>query len=161
MNSELPRKSETEDLAVRFLRVLDEAFRHVGVYKTSKAQNMFSALNLNQLRALVLLQREPGMAQKDLATQLEVTPAAISTAVKYLEKLSLIERRPDDEDGRTMRLYLSSKAESILEHHRTFRSKSVAELLSALPLSEQHIIVEALERALAAKAADFAKQVCD
>jgi DNA-binding MarR family transcriptional regulator len=88
------------------------------------------------------------MVQKDLAEQLEITPAAISTAVRHMERCGLIERIPDTHDARLMRLYLSDNAQEMIHESQAQRWRAAASLLEGLPLTEQRMVVEALERAL-------------
>lgn len=106
------------------------------------------ALSVNQFRAMHCLMHEPGLSQKDLAERLEVTPAAVSTTVREMEKLDLIQRVPDAADARLMRLHLSAESKSVLEQMHQRRLQGVVQLMSPLPIDEQRFIVEALERAL-------------
>jgi len=112
-------------------------------------------LSVNQFRAMHCLmhepglsQKEPGLSQKDLAERLEVTPAAVSTTVREMEKLDLIQRLPDAEDARLMRLHLSAESKAVLQQMHQKRLQGVVQLMSPLPIDEQRYIVEALERAL-------------
>lgn len=145
---------ETKDLAMRFVHVFDISHKHVSRREMPPVNEFFRELNINQLRAMSLLYDSPGMAQKDLAERLEVTPAAISTAVSQMEGFGLLERRKDEEDKRSIRLFLSADGQQIIETWHTMRCTAMADLLSALPLSEQRMVVEALERALASQNAE-------
>lgn len=149
MDSVSHERTETEELSARFLRVLEASFKQLSNHKLFPPTNsIFKLLNMNQMRALHLLYRTPGMAQKELAEILEITPAAISTAVKSLEKLELVERREDSEDARQKRLYLSDFGRTVIRQNQAVRDKAVVHLLGALPLEEQRMIVEALEKAM-------------
>src|SRR6185295_7797745 len=91
---------ETEDLTARFRHVIEASFKQMGEKKTLPGSNkIFAEMTLNQIRALYILMHTPGMAQKELAEKLEITPAAVSTAVNRMEKLGLVERRPDSTDA--------------------------------------------------------------
>lgn len=138
-------KGETEELAARFLRVL-EALGKLAKYRPP--EDVAERLHLNQVRALHLLKHEPGVAQKELAEYLRVSPAAVSTAVRQMEELNLVERRPDPDDTRVLRLYLSDHGRRIFDEMQRERRDAVEALLAALPLTEQRAIVNALERAL-------------
>lgn len=141
-------RTETEDLADRFSRVLDESFKRLAKQQKHLPLPIHKHLNANQIRAMHLLHTHPGMAQKDLAEAMGITPAAISTAVKEMTSLGLIDRKSDPDDARQMRLYLSEQAQCQISEIQIMRSKAVARLLAALPLEEQRMIVEALERAI-------------
>jgi DNA-binding MarR family transcriptional regulator len=140
------QEPESEVLAQRFFKVFEESFKLVG--QLYRPPPEIRALNVNQFRALHCLMHEPGMSQKDLADRLEVTPAAVSTTVREMEKLDLLERVPDAEDARLMRLHLSAQSKAVLEQMNQRRLQGVMQLMSPLPIDEQRYIVEALERAL-------------
>lgn len=139
---------ETQELAMRFLRVFEESFKLLGRHKPPPGHELFKDLKFNQMRAMQLLYNEPGMPQKELAEKLEVTAAAISTSINQLERMQLVERRRDKVDARLWRLYLSEKGGQLIDQSRTARCNAVATLLEGLPLEEQRMIVEAMERAL-------------
>ena len=137
---------ETVELAERLMRVLGTFFKAT---QQKPHQSVVGRLHLNQLHTLHLLNQEPGLSQKDVAERLEVTPAAVSTAIREMETMGLLQRQPDSEDARQMRLFLCPHGREVVEEGFAMRRKAVAQLLSAMPLDEQRMVVEALERALA------------
>jgi DNA-binding MarR family transcriptional regulator len=149
MNSGSPEQKETEALIARFQAVMESSFKRAGKNRMYPVTNkIFTSLTINQIRALHMLLRSPGMAQKELAEHLEVTPAAVSTAVKQLERLGLVERRSNAEDARQKRIYLSEYGEQVISENQNARNHAIASLLNTLTLDEQHMIVEILERAM-------------
>lgn len=150
MSTVSANQQETRELALRFMEVMEQSFRRFGPRVPKHMNSAFRDLNMNQIRALHVLHANPGSAQKELADFLEVTPAAISTAVREMEQMGLIERNADENDARQMRLYLSSHAQKMLNQYRDMRCEGVSQLLRALPLDEQRMVVEALERAIQA-----------
>lgn len=142
-------RQDTEALALRFISVIEEAFKRLSE-SPSQMPILLKELNYNQMRALHILHRQPGLVQKNLADGLRITPAAISTAVREMEAMGLIERRSDPNDARLMRLYLSDSASDMIGRAQIMRVGAVANLLQALPYDEQLHIVEALEAALEA-----------
>jgi DNA-binding MarR family transcriptional regulator len=149
MNPGSRESKEAEDLVARFQRVMEASFKRMGENKMFPVTNkIFTSLTVNQIRALHILHHVPGMAQKVLAENLEVTPAAVSTAVKQLEKLGLVERRADEEDARQKRLYLSEYGANIITQNQKARNQTIARLLGTLTLEERRMIVEILERAV-------------
>lgn len=137
---------ETHHLAERFIHVFESSFKHMSQKRPH--HQPFKDLSLNKFFALNILYHQPGMAQKDLAGHLHITPAAVSTFVRDLENMSLIERKPDQADARLMRLYLSDDAYQSLHEAIGHRRQAIAQLLAGLPVDEQHMIVTALEKAL-------------
>ncbi len=149
MNSDSHEHAETDDLIARFQAVMESSFKRAGKHRLFPVTNkIFTSLTINQIRALHMLLRQPGMAQKELAEHLEVTPAAVSTAVKQLERLGLVERRSDTEDARQKRIYLSEYGEQVISENQDARNHAIARLLETLTLEERHMIVEILERAM-------------
>jgi DNA-binding MarR family transcriptional regulator len=94
------------------------------------------------------------MNQKDLAERLQLTPPAISNSIREMERFGLVRRQHDPDDARVLRLYLSEQGHNLFNEHQEMRCRGMADLLSALPLSEQRMIVEALERAMAARSGE-------
>jgi DNA-binding MarR family transcriptional regulator len=143
-------QQETRELALRFMEVMEQSFRRFARHVPKPTESIFRELNVNQIRALHYLHEKPGSAQKELAEFLEVTPAAISTAMREMEQMRLVERKADEKDARQMQLYLSARAQRMLNEYRNLRSEGVVQLLRALPIEEQRMVVEALERAIRA-----------
>lgn len=135
-------------LAERFMRVFEMSHHQMSQEKQQHHHHAFKDLSLNKLIALNMLYRSPGSAQKELAEFLQITPAAVSTAVRELQTAGLIERKPDKDDVRLMRLYLSEKAHQIVGETIKHRHDAITKLLDVLPLEEQHMIVTSLEKAL-------------
>jgi DNA-binding MarR family transcriptional regulator len=149
MTRSAQERQDTEALALRFISVIEEAFKRLSE-SPIPMPSVMKELNFNQIRALHILHRQPGLVQKNLADGLGITPAAISTAVREMEGMGLIERRSDPHDARLLRLYLSDSANDMIRRAQLMRVEAVANLLQALPFEEQLHIVEALEAALQA-----------
>lgn len=147
MNQERTVSSETYELADRLLRVF-EALSKLVRYRVPPGIRGPLNLSLTQVRILHLLFKYPGISQKELADRLEVTPAAISQAVRALLAADLVERHSDPQDTRAWQLYLSPYGQNLVKGVLATQRQAVATLLSGLPLEEQHVVVEALERAL-------------
>ena len=104
-------RSESFELAERLLLVLDVIIK---VTEYRMPDDIMNLLRMNQIRALYLLKYAPGISQKDLAAKLNITPAAVSTTVRDMEKLNLVDRQPDPADARQVKLYLSDYGQNIL-----------------------------------------------
>ena len=66
-----------------------------------------------QPRIMRILAHEPGISQRELSERLAITPASTTAQVQKMEFQGLIERRPDPDDQRALRLYLSDKGREI------------------------------------------------
>lgn len=124
----LPRDDAALDafrqLAVTFLK-MQRRVEHLLVPR---------GLVLSQFEILAKVGLLAGPIQQDLADALLCTKGNIGAMVDRLETLGLIERRPDSQDKRVNRLYLTTEGKRLAtevfdEHHRLVR-----EMLA--PLSE-------------------------
>jgi DNA-binding MarR family transcriptional regulator len=136
---------------MRFLGVFQQMMRFAGKHTHNE---LVGRLHLNQLHTLGILHHLPGVTQKDLAERLQLTPAAISNSIREMERFGLVRRQHDPDDARVLRLHLSEQGQKLFDEQQEIRCRGMADLLSALPLAEQHMIVELLERALAARLAE-------
>jgi DNA-binding MarR family transcriptional regulator len=59
------------------------------------------------------LSEEEGLTHSELAAHLHVTPATITKMIKRMEKAGFVERRPDLEDQRISRVYLTQAGRAI------------------------------------------------
>jgi DNA-binding MarR family transcriptional regulator len=96
------------------------------------------------MEVLWTLRREPGLRVQDAATRLSIAANSASTLVKSLSDAGLLERRPDPEDGRGVRLFLSDQAERLLSQLRDERESAITDALSTLTDSERRAIEAAL-----------------
>jgi DNA-binding MarR family transcriptional regulator len=137
--------SETFALAARFLGVL---FSLTELTEDETPDDVVAQLSVNQLRALNLIYREPGISQKALAERLEITPASVSISIGKMLETELVEKYHNETDGRFMRLYLGTRGQDLVRKVEAAQTRSIAALLDGLPLEEQRNVVETLERAL-------------
>ena len=66
-----------------------------------------------QPRIMSILAHEPGISQRELSQRLAITPASTTAQVQKMELQGLIDRQPDPNDQRALRLYLSDKGREI------------------------------------------------
>ncbi len=85
---------------------------------------------------------------KELAERLNLTPPTVSVGVKKLEKVSLLKRKTDKEDGRRVLLMLSKEGELINNQIIKYRNTRVRTILSRLSPQEQNTMLLLLEKAL-------------
>jgi MarR family transcriptional regulator, transcriptional regulator for hemolysin len=64
---------------------------------------------------LVRLERYEGLKQAELAEMLDLQPITLTRLLDGLSENGLIERRPDENDRRAKRLYLTAAARPLLE----------------------------------------------
>lgn len=64
---------------------------------------------------LLVLNKEDGQSQKELADKLNLKPATITVMLKRMEKEKLVVRWQDDEDQRVSRVYITEKGKKVFE----------------------------------------------
>jgi len=82
------------------------------------------AIGLHRGQGLVLsyLWHNDGIPSAKIARALRISPATVTNMIKRMEKGGWIERRPDPDDQRVLRIYLTDKALSLKEEiRRSFR----------------------------------------
>jgi MarR family transcriptional regulator, organic hydroperoxide resistance regulator len=70
-------------------------------------------LHVGQDMVLVELWQEDGLRGGELAERLRVEPPTITKMLRRLETCGLVERRADQEDGRSLRVYLTDKGRTL------------------------------------------------
>lgn len=73
-----------------------------------------SGLTQAQWGALAQLSRHEGLNQVGLADLLEVQPITVARLIDKLVSLGVVERRPDPNDRRAQQLFLTEKAQPLL-----------------------------------------------
>jgi DNA-binding MarR family transcriptional regulator len=81
----------------------------------ARAHTHLDALGLycGQPPLLHALWGQEGLAHGELAARLHVQPATVTKMLKRMEKAGFIERRPDPEDQRVSRVYLTDAGRAI------------------------------------------------
>jgi MarR family transcriptional regulator for hemolysin len=69
-----------------------------------------------QWSVLARVQRNEGLKQSDLASQIDIAPITLARIIDRLSATGLVERRHDPEDRRANRLYLTPAALPVLEN---------------------------------------------
>ena len=109
-----------------------------------------SAISIAQLTLLEWVADAPGCGIQDIAQGLDLTAPTVSVGVRRLEKARLVERQPDPEDGRTIRLFLTASGQALCEQAHAFRQAKMRRLLGGLTAEEGETLLGLLERALEA-----------
>ena len=87
----------------------------------TRVRTLLTDLGLHPGQEMFLLSvwEEEGLTQTELADRLQVQRATVTNSVTRLEKVGLIQRRPDVEDGRIYRIYLTDKGQQIRKATRS------------------------------------------
>ena len=105
-------------------------------------------VTLPQLTLLDWLAAAPGCHSQELANGLGLTAPTVSVGVRRLEAAGLLERQPDPQDGRAIRLFLTTQGQELCRRARAFRRDKMQRLLKELTPEEKVTLLILLERAI-------------
>jgi DNA-binding MarR family transcriptional regulator len=98
-----------------------------------------------QWRVLSVLRRFEGVNQGGLAELLEVEPITVCRMVDRLQEADLVERRPDPADRRSWRLFLTPKAQDLMNHLRPLAEEMLDEALDGIGTTERATLARLLD----------------
>jgi DNA-binding MarR family transcriptional regulator len=99
----------------------------------------FGGVTLHQLGALRHLVKHGPLTMNDLAARMEISPSAATQLVDRLVQHGLVDRAPDPNDRRALRVAVSGSALDAVRAFEKERRERFAALLA--PLSEQELDV--------------------
>ena len=100
----------------------------------------------------ILLEHEDGLRQKAIAEEMHIGPSSTSEFIDKLEQTGYIERRPDPDDGRATRIYLTEKGKARAYELEDERKERFAFLFTALTDEEKEQLLALLDKLAAANA---------
>ena len=107
-------------------RVMDGKIQQLGIHHSQHFLLMF-------------LSRQSEMpSQREIARELDISPAAVATTIKKLEQGGYIEKNIDQEDGRYHEIGLTEKGRCVAEQSRVLFQKKDIEIFENI--SEQELI---------------------
>jgi DNA-binding MarR family transcriptional regulator len=112
-------------------RVVDRALKPLGVTRS-------------QWWVLAFLSRSDGMSQVALADELDLGKVALGQLIDRLEKTGFVSRRPDEEDRRVKRVYLTKRSHSLIARIRDHVSVTEKEILEKIEPADLKATVRAL-----------------
>lgn len=104
-------------------------------------------LSLAQWRALAFLSRKEGVKQVTLADSLEVQPITLARLIDRLEEAGLVTRRPDPDDRRAIRLYLTPQAQPLLDQMWKLAQKTHEDALNDFSDVARDALIKSLQQA--------------
>lgn len=99
-----------------------------------------------QWQVLAHLDRAPGQRQVELAERMDIEPITLCRMVDRLEKGGLVERQRDPADRRAWRLFLTTKAEPLVERLHSLAADLAADAFAGLDQSTIDAVRAALAR---------------
>lgn len=99
-----------------------------------------------QWRVLSVLRRFEGINQGGLAELLEVEPITVCRMIDRLQEAELVERRPDPDDRRSWLLFLTPKAQALLDQLRPLAEEMLDEALEGVSMNDRAILAASLDQ---------------
>ena len=140
-------KTRSESAAGDQLLALFDRLRKLGLDQNPLEE---SGVSVPQLALLDWVAACSGCGIQQIADGLDLTPPTVSVGVRRLEKAGVLERQPNPQDGRSIRLFLTPQGETLYRRAQDFRRGRVRRLLSGLTPQEQETLLDLWERALGA-----------
>ncbi len=121
------------DVARTLRTVVDHEARAIGMTRA-------------QWSVLARLQRAEGLKQTDLAADSEIAPITLARIIDRLDAAGLVERRPDPEDRRANRLYLTAAAGPVLDRLAVIGEGVMQSALEGLQAADLDDMIIRLQR---------------
>ncbi len=99
-----------------------------------------------QWQVLTVLRRNEGINQGGLADILEVEPITVCRMIDRLQEAQLVERRPDPADRRSWRLFVTDKANALLQTLRPLADEMLEQALDGVADADRRVLRAALDR---------------
>ena len=114
----------------------------------ARARALLDEIGLYRGQQFVLcaLWKEEGLTHSDLADRLHVHPATVTNALKRMERAGFLERRPDPEDQRVSRVYLTEAGREIRGSVERVWSQLEEQTVEGFNDEEQAALERLLER---------------
>lgn len=114
----------------------------------ARARALLDEIGLYRGQQFVLctLWQEEGMTHSELADHLHVHPATVTNALKRMERAGFLERRPDPEDQRVSRVYLTDAGREIRSEVERVWATLEERTLEGFSAGERETLERLLER---------------
>jgi len=100
----------------------------------------------SQWWVLAFLSRADGMSQVALAEELDLGKVALGGLIDRLEKTGLVSRRPDEDDRRVKRVFLTKKSHALINEIRISVSGTEKVILDQIDDADLRATVRALRK---------------
>lgn len=119
----------------------------------AQVEESLESLPPSELEVMRQLDRQPGLSLGEVAEELGLQPSNASATVRSLALRGLVERRPDENDGRVTRLIPTDEASRSRQVRERAWGRRLQRELEALPAEQARALTAAAPalRALAAQ----------
>lgn len=109
---------------------------HNRIHKLLEETNLYPG----QPPLLFVLNKEDGLSQRELAEKLKVRASTMAVMLKRMEKINLLERKQDTEDGRISRVYITELGKEKCEESKEMLNENEEQMFSNLTADEKIIL---------------------
>ncbi len=133
---------------MHFPDTLDFLLHQVCHLHHHRVRQVFESLGLyrGQPPILRLLWDEEGLTHNELALRLNVTPATMSRTLQRMEKAGFVVRKPDPDDQRVSRVYLTDHGRAVQAQVQQALQRVEADTFAGFTEAELPILRGYLER---------------
>src|SRR5262249_26364585 len=128
-----------------FAFLLNDVARLLRTFADQKARHF--GMTRAQWAVLARLQRQQGLKQSELADMLDLQPITLTRLLDRLCANGLIERRPDPDDRRANRLFLTPSAGPLMERLNALGADLMESVLEGIDDDALEATIELLGRA--------------
>jgi len=132
------------DLSRRFGFLLHDVARLYGKKFEQRVRSL--GVTRAQCRVMAYLLLDQGINQAGLAELLEIEPISLVRLLDRMEEAGLVERRADPADRRARCLYLTPKAEPMLDKVLALADRYEAEMCAELSADEKRSFLALLQK---------------
>jgi MarR family transcriptional regulator, organic hydroperoxide resistance regulator len=127
---------------------LDYLLAQVSHLHHARVHQLLEDLGLyrGQPPVLFALWEQEGLTQSDLAARMENTPATVSKMLQRMEKTGFITRRPDPNDQRISRVYLTEAGRAVQTQVEAIWARMERETLAGLDEAQRLALRQCLLR---------------
>jgi DNA-binding MarR family transcriptional regulator len=120
----------------------------VGIYASKRFAERIATVGLQPplFRVLNLVDAEEGKSQQAIAARIEIPPSRMVALVDELERLGLVERRPDPKDRRVRALFLTAEGRRCLARGRKIAKQHEEELTKGMKAADRERLVNLLQK---------------
>ena len=115
---------------------------HVCKHHRKRAEELLNEIGLHAGQEMLLcgLWEKEGITQTELAEHVMVQPATVTNMLQRLERKGLVDRKPDIEDQRVSRVYVTEKGRDIEEKVQEKWSQLEQEAFGGLSIEESVLL---------------------
>ena len=137
-----------EPVADRAPRSVGFLISQLGFFSSRRFTEALEPLGIGPRDFLLMrfVESSDGQSQQALADQLGIPPSRMVALVDHMEEMGLMERRPDPEDRRVRRLFLTRAGRSVLEKAGKIAIDYETQLCAGINRKEREQLIDLLQR---------------